>query len=194
MTTELPVPGVQAPEDHMTISRSFIAQARAELEGGDRLQASEKVWGAAAHALTSIAVQRGWYHDDHHTIRQIAIQLGLEFDRPDFEPKVARAEVYHSNFYANREYADAIERGIDLVEQFVSDLEAIRSSQPLPFRVKNNSERNRLQELLGRAVGADESSEDGFVNHERLERLRQRRERQGLAPSQSEEADGASAE
>ncbi len=194
MTLELPDAGYQTPHDHMAISRRFIAQARKELEDDDRLQASEKLWGATAHALKSIAAQRGWHHDDHLLIKQIATQLSDEFERPHFDANVRFAESFHVNFYSNMEQADNIERAINLVEQLIADLDLVRSASPRPFQVKNNSQRNRLQFLLGRQVGADESSEDGFVNHERLERLRQRRERQNLAPSQGEEADGASAE
>ena len=52
----------------------------------------------------------------------------------------------------------------------------VPSSPPQPFRVRTDSDRNRLQCILGRRVGENESSEDGFVNHDYLERLRQRGE------------------
>ena len=62
MTTPLPLPDSNDVDDHIAISRRFIDHARDELDRGNRLQASEKIWGAAAHALKAIAIQRGWNH------------------------------------------------------------------------------------------------------------------------------------
>ena len=176
MTTELPDAGEQTSDDHMQISRRFIEQARIELTDGDRLQASEKLWGTVAHALKAIATDRGWHHSRHEQLTQIAIQLGKEFDRPDFEDKVRVVESLHSNFYLNKDEADSIGRTMSMVEEFLADLEAVRASPSRPFQVRTNSDRNRLQRILGRRVGENESSEDGFVNHAYLERLRQRRD------------------
>ena len=177
MTTPLPAAGNQTSDNHMAISRRFIQHAKDELAKDNRLQASEKVWGAAAHALKSIAVQRGWYHDQHRLITEIAIQLASEFDRPDFEITTLAVESLHTNFYSNRLQADLIERAIGTVEQFVDDLDEVRSSPPRPFQVSNPSEQARLRDLLGRRVQPDESSEDGFVNHRRLAQQRRRRQR-----------------
>ena len=38
-------------EEHLRISRQFLCQAQEEFAQGDKLQASEKAWGAAAHAV-----------------------------------------------------------------------------------------------------------------------------------------------
>lgn len=177
MAMELPDAGKQTSNDHMQISRRFIEQTRIELADGDRLQAAEKVWGAAAHALKAIAIDRGWQHSRQEQLTQIAIQLGNEFDRPDIGDNALLAENLHTNFYSYRHEADTINRAIDRVEQFAADLTAVRASPPRPFQVRTNSDRNRLQRILGRSIGENESSEDGFVNHDYLERLRQRRER-----------------
>ena len=50
---------------------------------GNLLQASEKVWGATAHALKAMALQRGWHHRSHATIFDIGEHLGREFDREE---------------------------------------------------------------------------------------------------------------
>ena len=47
---------------HSETSRHLIRQADEELERGDALQTSEKAWGAAVHAVKSIAERRGWEH------------------------------------------------------------------------------------------------------------------------------------
>ena len=177
MTTPEPGEGIQTPDSHMAISHKFLDQARTELAEGDCLQSSEKVWGAAAHAIKSIALQRGWHHDDHQLIMETAIQLSHEFDRPEFEERVRVADTFHSNFYSNRAAEDSIARAIGMVERFVADLDVVRSLPPRPFQVGTNAARNRLQHLLGRRVEDNEFSEDDFTNHDRLERLRRRQER-----------------
>ena len=95
MATALPDAGEQSSDDYMQISRMCVEQARTKPAGGDRLQASEKVWGAAAHAIKSIAIDRGWQHSRHEQLIQIAMQLGNEFDRPDFGHGAQVAEILH---------------------------------------------------------------------------------------------------
>ena len=150
MVTELPPPGSNDIDDHAAMSRRSIDHAREELRKGDRLQASEKLWGAAAHALKAVAIQRGWQHTEHQNIHRIAIQLRHELDRPDFESRIRVANSFHVNFYENLEEADSIRWAIDEVESLVADLEEVRASEPRPFTIANESDRNRLGHLLGR--------------------------------------------
>ncbi len=49
---------------HPDTSRHLIWQADEELDRGDYLQASEKAWGAAVHAVKSVAERRGWEHNN----------------------------------------------------------------------------------------------------------------------------------
>jgi hypothetical protein len=149
MTTDLPPPGSNDIDDHAAMSRRFIGHAKDELRKGDRLQASEKLWGAAAHALKAVAIQRGWQHTEHQNIQRIAIQIGNEFGRPEFEDRIRIANSFHVNFYENLEEADSISRAIDEVESLVTDLEEVRTSHPKPFTIANESDRNRVAHLLG---------------------------------------------
>ena len=50
---------------HMDTSRRFIGQAEVELREGHHMQASEKAWGAAAHAIKSVAELYRWPHNTH---------------------------------------------------------------------------------------------------------------------------------
>ena len=174
MTSELPPPGSNDIESHAAMSRRFIDHARDELEKGDRLQASEKLWGAVAHALKAVAIQRGWEHDKHRRIHDVAIQLGNEFGRPDFQASIRIANSFHENFYENDEEEDSIRWAIDESERFLSDLDVVLSSEPRPFTIANESDRNRVAHLLGlrRSERPDigTHSESGFSktheNHE----------------------------
>ena len=148
MTPELPPPGANDIQDHAAISRRCIGHAREELRKSDRLEASEKLRGAAAHALKAVAIQRGCEHTEHQNIHRIAIELGNEFGRPDFESRMRVANSFHVNFCENEEETDSIRWAIDEVESLVADLEEVRASEPRPFTIANESDRNRVAHLL----------------------------------------------
>lgn len=171
-TELLPDPGPQSSDDHARISRRFMQHAWEQLEQGNRLQTSEKAWGATCHALKAIAVQRGWRHDDRSLEFAIAGQLASEFDRADFDVSLNTANGLHSNFYANQQDEEAIRNVLLVVERFVDDLEEVRQSSPRPFTVTTNPEQNRLQNLLGRRVPLNSHSEVGFAQEPRHRRER----------------------
>ena len=172
MTEILPPPGRNTPESHMVISRGFVDHARNQFDLGNRLQASEKIWGAAAHALKAIAIQRGWRHGHRSYIFAIAAQLRAEYDRPDFTNKLRSADSMHGNFYSNEQDEDSILEVIAEVEQLVDDLDAVRSAPPRPFTVETNSARDRLQRLLGKRVKLGDHSDVGFAQTPRRRRAR----------------------
>ena len=150
MTTVLPEPGELGVDEHTQISRRFLEHARIELAQGDRLQAGEKVWGAAAHALKAVGKQRGWNHDKHSHIFDIGEHLGREFDKEElFDRYLARADYVHRNFYENDRSELSIGYAIADVERLVDELEIIRNSPPRPFTVSDDGDRIRLGRLLG---------------------------------------------
>ena len=150
MLTALPDPGQLTPDGHAQISRRFLAQARIHLEEHDRLQAGEKIWGAAAHALKAIGEQRGWDHDGHVNVIDIAEHLGREFGLAvAFNRYLACAEYVHKNFYNNKRSESSIRLALDDVETLVNELAIIRNSPPRPYTVTDNGDRIRLGRLLG---------------------------------------------
>jgi len=170
MPTPLPPVGANTPEDRMKLSYRFLEHAQAELDKGNRLQASEKVWGATAQALKSNAIRRGWNHDEHVDILAIANQLALEYDRSDLTRKVDTAEAHHGNFYANVKYPNAIQQGIDSTEALVMALDDILQAPYRPFRVEEPSASARLLRLTGHKYPIGKYSEVGFAQHPRQRR------------------------
>ena len=154
MTTPLPEPGLNfgdlGVDGHALMSRRFLEHARAQLAEGDRVQAAEKVWGSAAHALKAVGEQRGWLHDGHANVFDIGEHLGREFDKAEeFDRYLARADYMHRNFYDNKRSESAINFALGDVEKLVDELETIRNSPPRPFVVQDNEDRIRLGRLLG---------------------------------------------
>ena len=86
-------------EDHAQTALDFLEASDQEFADGDRLQASEKLWGATSHALMAIAQQRGWADGSHYALRAAAERLADEYDDFRIELEFAHAEKFHRNFY-----------------------------------------------------------------------------------------------
>ena len=67
-------------EEYPTQSREFLYKGREALDQWDLVQASEKLWGAAAQMIKSVAERRGWQHGGHRelfrTVSRIAQDSG----------------------------------------------------------------------------------------------------------------------
>ena len=87
-----------APE-HVDTAREFLEAADREFEAGDVLQGSEKMWGAASHALIAVAQDRGWPYGGHYNLREAAERLAEERGDPLIGYGFGIAEKFHANFY-----------------------------------------------------------------------------------------------
>ena len=174
MTTSLPAPvGIMPPDAHMAISRRFLQQAREELAKSERLQASDKIWGAASHAIAAVGKERGWLTDDYFPKQNIAAHLSEEFNNPALLDRYTIFQAHHVNFYQNDRDEGEIRRAIDHAEAFVDAIQRIRESEPQPFTVTEDYQIHRIRVISGRAVEKNVTYHDGFVNANRLRRYRQ---------------------
>ena len=149
MTIALPPPGKQTSENHVEISHRFLEHAQNELNKGNRLQASEKVWGSMSHALKAIAEKRGWSHPDHPSSVTIADQLGREFGRRrQFNAWIVIGEAMHQNFYRNMYEVDTIQDAIEDAKLFVAALDQVRNEPPRAYTIMTDSDQNRIGRLL----------------------------------------------
>ena len=83
--------------DHAQTAREFLVASDREFEAGDHLQASEKLWDAACHALTAVAQQRNMPHGSHRALKQAAQLLGDETSDMALIAGFAAAEKFHAN-------------------------------------------------------------------------------------------------
>ena len=88
-----------SPREHRQIALDFLAASDVEFERGDALQGAEKLWGAAAHSIMSIAMERDWPHQSHRALKNAAIQLAAEREDPLIASSFAVAEKFHVYFY-----------------------------------------------------------------------------------------------
>ncbi len=103
-------------EEYRTASSTLFDQAMVKLDAGDLRQASEKLWGAAAQALKSLAERRGWRHGSHREFYRIMRRLRNEFEDPVLTRyRFDAAAQLHINFYENWYDEDEIrERAADV--------------------------------------------------------------------------------
>ena len=111
--------------EHRRISRQFLRQAQAEFAGGDRLQASEKAWGAAAHAVKAVAQHRGWRHDSHRHLYEAIDRIYRETGDPAFFSLFRSANSLHMNFYENWQTDGSVQDGIQQVGVLLKKLEPL---------------------------------------------------------------------
>lgn len=158
----------------MQISRRFIEHAKEELRKGERLQASEKVYGAAQHALSAVGKERGWATHNYYRKEDVLYHLIDEFGLRD-EFGISRLRTMHTsfgfnhlNFHENSLSEEAVEGSVFDVEVFVDTIQDLRELGPQPFTVMNESQANRILRLAGRTVEIGDSDPEGFVNLVRL--------------------------
>ena len=106
--------------EHLAISHRFRDQGLAEVESGDLLQGSEKLWGAAAHAVKAAAEQRGWKHNGHAYLHKVVDNIVLGTGHRRLKDAFKSANQLHINFYENTLDSDEIDfraqRVLDLIE------------------------------------------------------------------------------
>ena len=112
-------------EQYRSTSLHLYDQAIEELEAGDLLQASEKLWGAAAQALKSVAERRGWNHNSHAQFFNVLAALRDDTQNENLRRYFDAAAQLHTNFYENwldeqgiRERAADVRRFIDELDGF----------------------------------------------------------------------------
>lgn len=168
MTTAsaLPEPGFATVEDRVQISRRLIQQARHELDRGDRLQATEKVWGALAQMLKAHGQQRSWMNlGSHRTVGNIARQLAAEYDDRRIVDAYVAADNGHRNFYDNEMSPPEIDGIIVTVGGVLPDLDRALREPPRPFVIGDVDQRWRVRTLTGRQyLEVGDSSPVGFSN------------------------------
>ncbi len=85
--------------EHRQTALDFLDASDEEFERGDALQGAEKLWGAAAHAVMSIAQEKGWGYESHRSLKNAAIRLAAEREDPLIQAYFGLAEKFHVYFY-----------------------------------------------------------------------------------------------
>ena len=95
-------------QEHLGISLRFRDQGFAEIDSGDLLQGSEKLWGAAAHAVKAAAEQRGWKHNGHAYLHRVVNEIVAENGDEQLRAAFDASNRLHVNFYEDMLDSDEI--------------------------------------------------------------------------------------
>ena len=104
---------------------TYLTAARAYLDDGDLLQASEKGWGAAAEMVRAVAEARGWPHATHRDLWRAVNSLAEEAGDRQMRVHFHTAGSLHMNFYEGWLPQEAVEDGLSQVEELVGKLGAL---------------------------------------------------------------------
>ena len=111
---------------HQERSWHFLDLVNDELARGELEEASNKVWGAAAHAIKAVAERRGWEHHAHNLLERAVFRLVHEEHAPrDLLIQYITASAYHQRFCGGPPEAAYIEAGKELIAQFIATLESL---------------------------------------------------------------------
>ena len=142
-------PGPSPDEEaarNMEISHNFLRQAREELAKEDLLQASNKIWGAAAYAIKAVAEKRRWFNDADWRLREAVEVLAAEQEDTDLMLRYFAARDTHYNFYHHEFDSYSVESAIDMTTVLVEKLNALLTGDVLPPYV-NEQVMDRIRRL-----------------------------------------------
>ena len=129
------------------MSRKLLQQAEAELDTDDVQQASEKVWGAAAQSIKSLAESRGWNHQHHGLLRDAIMELCDEQGRLDLIPLYHAAHELHTNYYEHEYDESEVRSHMLLAQELIDCLETLHTPPPTPIENRRRNQQRRLSRL-----------------------------------------------
>lgn len=107
-------------QEHAQTARAFLEEADREFVQGDALQASEKMWGAASHAIMAVAMQRGQDCGTHRKMVNAAREIAREQDDILLRAGISTAQKFHANFYHGFMEPEEWENDTEIIRQFVA--------------------------------------------------------------------------
>ena len=115
-----------AVEYHAERSWHFLELVDDEVARGELEEASNKLWGAAAHAIKAVAERRGWPHGAHRDLEDAVMRLIDDEGAPAFLlTQYAAANWFHSRFYGGPPDERMIRHGKDQIADFIRLLESV---------------------------------------------------------------------
>ena len=118
-------PGPSPDEEavrNLEICAELLAAARLELAAGDLLQASEKIWGAVAFAVKTVAEKRRWFNEADWKLRRAAEIIAAELDDHSLVSRYVHARDAHFNFYRHEYGATTLEWALESAAELVAAL------------------------------------------------------------------------
>ena len=107
-------------QEHAQAAKEFLDEADREFAEGDVLQASEKMWGAASHAIMAVAMQRGQPCGTHRLMVDLAWEIADEQDDILLKGGISAAQGFRANANIGFMEPEEWENDTEIVRQFVA--------------------------------------------------------------------------
>ncbi len=139
------------PERHEEISRHLLQQAQDELDKGDILQASDKVWGAVTEAIKAYAQERGWNCNTENYIRDAARCIAVVQGRGELRTLYGYLEAVNNRLSEQTEESDELANWLNSAGFYIRELAALQTQEKSPDPVHLHPEHRQDHERrLGR--------------------------------------------
>ena len=112
-------------ESHGSHSERLMEHAVEQLELDDRLQASEKAWGATAHRLKTFTNRRGWIYGNHRDANKVIHRIAQETGDDEIRRLFDVASGLHQNYYLDSDDLFVIEAKLNDVGEFIRKLDRL---------------------------------------------------------------------
>ncbi len=111
---------------HAERSWHFLELVDDEVERGELEEASDKLWGAAAHAIKAAAERRGWPHGAHRDLEDAVMRLIDDESAPAILlTYYSSANWFHARFYGGPPNENVIRHGKGHLTDFICLLESL---------------------------------------------------------------------
>ena len=132
-------------ETHAVHSQRLLDHAAEMLAQGDRIQASEKIWGAAAHQVKAIAASRGWPNTSHTDGYSIVHHITTHIGNRDIDILFGLANETHQNFYEDQLTLDMLETRLEAITELIELLDAADRALPKDLPMPDDRHYRRRQ-------------------------------------------------
>ena len=112
-------------ERYLGLYRRYLEEAESFILKGDYIQASEKLWGAAAEVVKAVGALRGVELKTHSDLFQYVAKLREELRDPELSRLFHVANSLHQNFYEGNQPPSFVIDGAEAVRQLASKLEKL---------------------------------------------------------------------
>ncbi|PXF53110.1 MAG: hypothetical protein C4B56_03400 [Candidatus Methanophagaceae archaeon] len=109
-------------EHYQALSEKYLKDAKELLSKDDRVQASEKLWGATALAIKTVAAKRGLKLRKHGSLWEFIDRLSEESGDEELITLFNGANALHRNFYENEMTQRAVEITAKDIEKLIAKL------------------------------------------------------------------------
>lgn len=113
------------PNKHTQLNGKFLKDAKTLLDKQDYVQASEKLWGAAAQIIKAIALKRGKSLRSHESINKYIIELSKELNDKTILGYFSIANSLHQNFYEDWIAPETVVYDAMIVEKLIKKLKPL---------------------------------------------------------------------